>query len=302
VALLRTEPGCALVLIQRFSMLALWCVIVIAESGLLNASLRLASMSDFVGTFYGSLILVKICLLGWLIRLGWVQRSRVVPRITQGAQGGSELLARYAAWEIVVMGIAIAISVVLSRVGPAPAGVATGDFAPVSLVMLAIAAPLLMIWAAGVEVQQASKSRGLAWLRSQPEIVSVALLVVVAEVAGVQPLQSVFGTQLATVTGSVLILLAGACWAVAASGDRGQSAIVIVMIGWPVVVWLDARLQVAAPNANWRLTIVCALLAEAMLGWSLVRLRRRLQGRRSGKSHDIDPTSTTSVDMAGFTP
>ena len=50
VGLVLLDPQVARAAIGRFSLVALVCVIVVAESGLLNASLRVGSPSAFVTT------------------------------------------------------------------------------------------------------------------------------------------------------------------------------------------------------------------------------------------------------------
>ena len=80
-ALLLLEPERTSDLLPRFSVLALVCVVVVAESGLLNASLRAGTAEALAGSTYGSLVLAKAVLLAWLIRLGWLQRRRAVDRL-----------------------------------------------------------------------------------------------------------------------------------------------------------------------------------------------------------------------------
>lgn len=104
----RLEAGVA-----RFSPLALWALVLVGVSGVVNASTRLSSVSDVVGTGYGRLVLAKaaaLVVLGWL---GWLHRRRLV------RTGGSFL--RLAAGELLVMAATTGLAVALSRT-PTPRG------------------------------------------------------------------------------------------------------------------------------------------------------------------------------------
>ena len=76
-------------------------VIVLAESGLLNASLRIDGVASLITTPYGTLILAKATLLSALIVFGWRQRRHVVPT------GDRVSLVRFAGYEVLLMGIAL---------------------------------------------------------------------------------------------------------------------------------------------------------------------------------------------------
>ncbi len=85
--------------LARFSPLALAAVITIAATGVLQAYIDVRSVDGLLHTTYGTLIIIKIALLGALIGLGWVNRARVIPalrRIVDAAAspGGVGVLAR----------------------------------------------------------------------------------------------------------------------------------------------------------------------------------------------------------------
>lgn len=287
VALGRLEPQSALGVLRGFSILALWCVVLIAETGLLNASLRLSLPSEFVGTLYGSLIIGKATLLGWLVALGYRQRRRVMDPLTRASaiqpSSVTAMLARYAAWEFGIMGVAIALSVALARIGPAPAEAATGAYSPVALAILAIGIPMLLAWLPGVRAAEGLagsdvavarvrvRSRGgfmarmLPWLSMHSELPAVILLVVVADVAGLQAFNGLLGDQLGTIVGVLAIVGAGWLWATCTASRQGWSGVLVVMVGWPIVMWVNGLGQGVGLDPGARITIASVIAVEVAL-------------------------------------
>ena len=361
VALGRLEPNETMAVLPRFSVVALWCVIIIAETGLLNASLRLGLPSEFVGTLYGSLIIAKAALLGWLVVFGQRQRRSLFSRPADGGStlrgrrsavagatrlplatantlspqgdetpgtavdgriaadgrvGASGILARYAAWEFLIMGTAIALSITLARLGPAPAEVATGNYSPVSLAVLGIGVPLLFTWigrarAGAVSTSErrgvsrgqgrrSTKSQGklLRWLKSHPEVPAVVFLVVVAEVAGLQALNDILGVQLGTIIGVLAIVSVGWLWASCAQRKDGWSGTLIVMIGWPLVIWFNGLMQGTSADPGAKITVATVLIVEAALG---ARLVRALLDRSNSAGGIADPEERLLPDDQGAT-
>lgn len=285
VAYVSVEPTVSSVLMPRFSLLALWCVIIVAESGLLNATLRVGDPSQFVGTLYGVLILVKAVLLGVLVRLGWLQRQKVVADIGNAEQRPLSLLARYASWELIAMGAAIAFSVALSRIGPSPVRASGGDYLPLATVMLALAVPLLLVWSFPQRTPQYVLGRRLlVWLREFPQLPAVALLIAVAEVAGVGLFDLLLGAELGVIVGSIILVAIGYVWASSVVGTRSVIGIALVMVGWPVVMWLVSIF--AANPLGWKGTWLSVLVAEALLTMLLMR--------RSGGAEAV-PVNTSTM-------
>ena len=322
VALGRCEPRSALRVLPAFSVLALWCVILIAETGLLNASLRLSLPTEFIGTLYGSLIIGKATLLGWLVALGYRQRRRVIdPFAGSGADESGpvmKMLARYAAWEFGIMALAIALSVALARIGPAPAEIATGTYSPVALAVLAIGLPLLLVWLPGVRAAARAPAAGFArskprprrragmirrilpWLSSHSELPAVILLVVVADVAGLQAFNAVLGDQLGTIVGVLTIVGAGWLWATCTASKQGWSGILVVMVGWPIVMWVNSLGQAASLDPGVRMTIASVIAVEIALCARL--LRGRALSTRHDDSVSDDSGSDDSVNEASPQP
>lgn len=253
VALVHAEPELGPSLLPRFSLLALWCVMIIAESGLLISSLLVGSISMFVGTVYGSLVLMKAALLAWLIRLGWMQRRHAMPEALAGSTG---LLARFAGREFVVMAAAIAVSVVLSRIGPPHGTLATGSFSPLAIVALAIVIPALLAWCL-------PRPAWITRLSSYPEIPAMALLVVVALVAGLGLSYRWVGLELGLAIGSALMVAFGWIAVSCLFGSRGVIGLVILMVGWPIVIALTVSLS--STITSWQLNALGVALVEAIL-------------------------------------
>lgn len=116
---------------SRFSAIALWAYIGVGVSGVATTIANLPSLgllfassdgfvdqavlAELLNSPYVHLIIVKIVLFGVLGYLGWLHRSSVLPRITDG---GRRTFARLAAGEVVLMSTVLGISVALSRTNP----------------------------------------------------------------------------------------------------------------------------------------------------------------------------------------
>lgn len=114
IALLLPTLGSALpVTVQRFSTVATWCFALVGISGVLFSTI---SVQTFAGlsTAYGVILQLKVGLLLLLGVAGYLQRRRV---LAAGVDSPARF-ARLAAGEVVIMGLAVALGVVLSRTAP----------------------------------------------------------------------------------------------------------------------------------------------------------------------------------------
>lgn len=248
-------------LLPRFSTVALVCVIVAGETGLLSASLTSGSLGSLLGTAYGSLVLAKCVLLGWLIRLGWLQRRRVMDGVTEMSAIGS--VVRVAGIEFLAMGTALACAVVLSRIGPA--AVPGDGFAPLTLVVLGIGAPLV----------------GLTFLPhtwklsdAYPEAAAVVLLLAMIEVGGVGLLRELVG-PLGLMFEAGLLLLFG--WIALGAARHSVGGRLVLVIGTPVAVGIATALAGRPGTAQMAVTAV--LFAEVALVWPWVGRRAQVEDR-----------------------
>lgn len=110
-----TEPT-----LRRFSTLAGFAFVLVFASGIINASIRVTSWSDLLGSAYGQLILAKTAAAVVLGGIGFMHRQWVIPQL--GRQG-STVSARRVLWQLVlaellVMGATSGIAVALGRSAP----------------------------------------------------------------------------------------------------------------------------------------------------------------------------------------
>lgn len=238
--------------IRRFSGVALICVILLAETGLLNAATRMASLSEVVTSQYGAIVLAKTLVLLILIGYGWKHRVllRQLAAGTAPPQSAAYFL-RLIAFEVVWMSVAIGLAVALSRTAP-PGGVVGDVVAPGVLVLIGVGLPAWAVLWLGVRV-----TRPLARIGSYPEAVAVASLAVTVVIAMVLP-----ELGLLTVLGCAGILGAGYCAIGAAIRARSVTSIAVLMLGWPVVVWWTMRGTAGETALG---TWVVVLLAEGLL-------------------------------------
>jgi copper transport protein len=71
-----------ILMLRRFSNLALASVLVLATTGVIRAFSELDSVSQLWSTGYGRVLLVKSGLLTVLIAVGWLNRYRLIPRVS----------------------------------------------------------------------------------------------------------------------------------------------------------------------------------------------------------------------------
>ena len=251
--------GSAAPVIRRFSLLALISVIVLAESGLLNAGLRLDGLASLVTSTYGAIIVAKMALLIALIGYGWRQRRNLADRF-ENDDAKMRVLVLISGTELLWMGAALGLSVALSRTAPAGYAVTGDPLSYASLVMLAIAIPL----AVSASFGDAISRRLPQWLREYPEPVAVALLVVMA---GSAASTSLFGPQLSAIVTIVMVVGVGTvCVSVA---GRSIPALAILAAGLPVIAWwIENGIE---GGLSWSTVVV------TLVGWGLLVLARRIR-------------------------
>ncbi|MFS0701517.1 cytochrome c oxidase assembly protein, partial [Cellulomonas sp. 179-A 4D5 NHS] len=127
--------------VERYSVVAGWCFVLVAVSGLVNAVIRLGGL-DGLGTRYGVLVLVKAALFVVLGLLGAAHRRAALPRLAApgAGPGAGWLFWRVVAVEVAVMGAVSGVAVALSSTAPpvpqepptspTPAEIVTGHVLP----------------------------------------------------------------------------------------------------------------------------------------------------------------------------
>lgn len=218
------------IVLKRFSVLALISVILLAESGLLNASLRLDGPGAVITSPYGAIITAKVTILIVLIGFGWRQRRRVIDRMDE--ESTTRTLLALSGWEIAWMGIVIALSVALARTAP-PAGVVAGDaMSLASIVLLGLAIPLAL--------RTAITSPGAGPLRNYPE--AAAVLLIAAMFAFPAALQSqIAGPQMLAIFAIVVLPLTGWLFWSAVSFSNSVIALALVGVALPALAWWTER-------------------------------------------------------------
>ncbi|HEY0187520.1 MAG TPA: cytochrome c oxidase assembly protein [Cellulomonas sp.] len=105
--------------VARFSVIAGWCLALVAVSGVVNSVLRIGSWDDLT-TRYGILLLVKIVLFGVLGLLGLAHRRGVVRQLAVGTTRAraTALFWRLVAVELGVMGAVSGVAVALGSSAP----------------------------------------------------------------------------------------------------------------------------------------------------------------------------------------
>ncbi|WP_374928383.1 cytochrome c oxidase assembly protein [Kytococcus sedentarius] len=115
------------VAVRRYSTVALCAFVATGASGVLNGSIRV-DWGDLLTTAYGQLLLAKVAVFAVLGVFGYLQRRRVVDRLSAGDQSGA--FGRLAAAEIAVMALAAGLGSALARTPtpvPEVSGEAIGD-------------------------------------------------------------------------------------------------------------------------------------------------------------------------------
>ena len=100
---------------RAYSPMALGCFVMVGASGVLNAWVRIPSFGDLFTTAYGAMVLAKAAALVALGVFGSAHRRRSLGELDAGRPGA---FRRLAAGEAVVMGVALALGVALSRTPP----------------------------------------------------------------------------------------------------------------------------------------------------------------------------------------
>jgi putative copper resistance protein D len=102
---------------QRFSTIALVCILLAAASGFGNAYTRLDAASQLLSTGYGQLLVLKTALIIGLAVMGWIMRERVIGTLAKASR--VSVFARIAGLELMIMVIALGLGVALAS-SPTP--------------------------------------------------------------------------------------------------------------------------------------------------------------------------------------
>jgi putative copper export protein len=105
---------------ERVSSRALWAVVAVAFTGIVQTRLFLASWAGLVTSAYGLLVLAKTAGLLALVAFGAYHRQRLIPRLATAARNATDVgvLRASVAREVVVIAIVILLGGLLAYVPP----------------------------------------------------------------------------------------------------------------------------------------------------------------------------------------
>lgn len=219
--------------IYKFSVVALISVVVIAESGLLNASMRIDGVAPYLTSAYGSIIMAKVAVLIVLIGFGWRHRQSIAH---QSAQDMVRTCRHIAVGEVAWMGVVIGLAVALSRTAP-PAFAVVND--PVdfgSLAIMTLAIPVALVYA----FPALGERPRTTFVVKYPEAFAVLLVVVmfvVAEFTRTGSFGGVVGVQIAAVLFMVVSVIVGIFFMSSQWGSPSLMALVVIAAGWGTTVY-----------------------------------------------------------------
>ncbi len=219
--------------IRRFSTLALISVVLLVESGLLNASLRLDGPAALVTSFYGAILLAKISILIVLISFGWRVRKKISESADQGPMN-NVAITLLAGREVIWMGLVLGLSVALSRTAP-PGEFQAGDqLIWVALLVLGLFLPYSLYYLL-------PRGKGaVQFLHKYPDVSAIALIMwlylfttfFTSTTVG----QSI-GAQWFALVGSAVTIFLGYQFVSAILLNRSWSTAGFAVVGIPLVGW-----------------------------------------------------------------
>jgi copper transport protein len=112
-------------LAKRFSRLAGVAVWVVLGTGIVNAVMRIQSMEELTGTRWGKLVLLKVALFGGIGVIGLMNRTRMLPRLSQDPSGTRRAFRKLALAELALMVAAFGTATALTSSIPADAEAAS---------------------------------------------------------------------------------------------------------------------------------------------------------------------------------
>lgn len=298
----RRHPAAAGLIIRRFSALALVCVVILAETGVLNASLRMAGVSPLLTSPYGALLLAKAAILIVLIGYGWRQRRALAAEIDSRPTGAtwSDLL-RLGVMEVVWMAAVTGLAVALSRTAPPPVPAPGDRPLAAGLLLLAIGLPWAVATVTSPAVSPSSASSPSPAvspvgrvLRAYPEIAAITLIVTLAllgTLLGSAVLMGILGLQWSALLAMILLLAAGWLFTTAVRGPSAWPAIALVMMALPAATWWIGHFA-GRPLDWWGLDVIALVACEACLG-SLLITSRRATARHQGA--DLPATGVEAI-------
>jgi len=233
--------------VSKFSALALISVVLIAESGVLNASMRLDGIAPYFTSTYGSILLAKISILVILIGYGWRHRQSIAQL---GPNLAGSRIAAMATIELIWLGVVIGLAVALSRTAAPAFAVGTDPIDLGSLAVLSIALPAALVFA----FPDTAAKLSIRLFSSYPEILAIALVVAMYGASELMSTSLVPDVVLAVGVFVVGLLFVSSQWE-----RKSLAALIIVSIGWII----NAFVQLEAVDQPITTGVVLITLAVA---------------------------------------
>ncbi|HWH98405.1 MAG TPA: cytochrome c oxidase assembly protein, partial [Pseudolysinimonas sp.] len=141
IARRQLEGSRLVVVLRRYSTVALVCFLVIAASGYVSAEIRVETLENLL-TPYGILVLIKIAALLVLGFFGAVYRNYAIGRIEKSAKGGRGWFWWVVTAELAFMGIASGVAAALARTATPKVEVTAADLEDPTPAEILTGAPL----------------------------------------------------------------------------------------------------------------------------------------------------------------
>jgi putative copper export protein len=261
IYLLRSNPDSGVV-IRRFSALALISVILLVESGMLNASMRLDGPAALVTSFYGAILLAKISILIILISFGWRVRKKISDSADQSPMN-NVAIALLAGRELLWMGLVLGLSVALSRTAP-PGEFQAGDqLIWAALLVLGLFLPFSLFYLF-------PRGKGtVPFFNKYPDVAAIALILwlylfttfFTSTAVG----QSI-GAQWFALLGSAVTIFLGYQFVSAILLNRSWSTAGFAVVGIPLVGWwLERDVAGGLHWSFWVVTLFAVLFILSLM-------------------------------------
>jgi putative copper export protein len=117
-------------MVERFSRVAFWSVMILAATGVTNALLHLGPLGNLISTDYGRTLMARLCAFGGIISLGAINHFVMRQRLWAGLRAGEPvkeqaLLRRSVAIEVALAALVLGATAVLVGLPPPSEGYPT---------------------------------------------------------------------------------------------------------------------------------------------------------------------------------
>lgn len=229
----KTSENVSRTVINRYSLLAAVSVVVVVESGLLNASMRVDGIAPYLTSTYGAIIIAKVTIVVVLVGFGWRHRQELA---YSPGESFPRQLVQLASGELLWMGAVIGLAVALSRTAPPAFAVAAEPINFGVLALLALALPLALVHFYPALSRVANKGL-LAKYPEAAAVFMVVLIFVVAELMQSGALANVIGIQVAAFIFFVVLIGAGLLFVADQYRKPSLPALLVFFLGWCAVIY-----------------------------------------------------------------